>query len=147
MFKVILTEITIFILFLNSTLNYFIFPNFLNIDFTNQTLIIELFSNISIILASIFGMVIAIFLVSFQIFKKNYVSYSVRDFFKDANISLLFVIYLSTILISNLFYLSFFLFVISILFLYFIIKSILTSRYSNNKVKEVISRLNYDNIK
>jgi len=33
------------------------------------------------------------------------------------------------------------------LFLYFIIKSILTSRYSNNKVKEIISRLNYDDIK
>jgi len=57
------------ILFLGAIFSPYIFPNFLNIDFNNYDLTVKLFSNISVILASIFGMIIAIFLVSFQIFK------------------------------------------------------------------------------
>ena len=164
MYKIFIISIMIIFLFLGAIFCPCIFPNFLNIDFNNYDLTIKLFSNISVILASIFGMTIAIFLVSFQIFKKNYVSYSIKDFFKDANIGLLFITYLSTILISytslifirqnyysskivNLYYLSFSLFIICILLLYFLIKSILTSKYSNNRVKEVISGLKYDDIK
>jgi len=164
MFKVFIASVIIIFFFLGAIFFPYILPNFLNIDFNNYDLIIKLFSNISVILASIFGMTIAIFLVSFQIFKKNYVSYSIKDFFKDANIGLLFITYLSAILISytslifirqnyysskivNLYYLSFSLFIICILLLYFLIKSILTSKYSNNRVKEVISGLKYDDIK
>lgn len=163
MFKIFITIVIIIFLFLSAIFSPYIFPNFLNIDFNNYDLTIKIFSNISIILASIFGIIIAIFLVSFQIFKKNYVSYSIKDFFKDANIALLFITFLSTILIPyislifirqnyylnkivNLFYLSFFLFIICILSLYFLIKLILTSNFSNNRVKEVISGLKYDDI-
>jgi hypothetical protein len=150
-------------LFLGAIFIPLIFPNFLNIDFGNHDLIIKLFSNISVILASIFGIIIAIFLISFQIFKRNYVSYSIKDFFKDPNISFLFLVYLSTILISyfsltfimvdyysnkivNLYYLSLILFLICISILYHFIKLILTSDYSNNRTKEVISKLKYEQI-
>lgn len=164
MFKIFIVSLIIIILFSAAIFCPCVFPNFLNIDFDNHDLTIKLFSNISVILASIFGIIIAIFLVSFQMFKKNYVSYSIKDFFKDANIVLLFISYLSAILISytslifirqnyysskivNLYYLSFSLFIICILFLYFLIKSILTSKYSNNRVKEIISGLKYGDIK
>jgi len=133
-----ITFVIIISLFLGAIFIPLVFPNFLNIDFGNYDLTIKLFSNISIILASIFGIIIAIFLVAFQIFKRNYVSYSVKDFFKDPHISFLFLTYLSTILISylsltfmrldyysnkivNLYYLSFFLFLICISILYFFI--------------------------
>ena len=163
MFKIFIISVMIIFLFLGAIFYPIIFPNFLNIDFNNYDLTIKLFSNISVILASIFGIIIAIFLVSFQMFKKNYVSYSIKDFFKDANIVLLFISYLSGILISyisltfirqnnysnkivNLYYLSFFLFLICISFLYFFVKSILTSNYSNNKTEELISNLKYNDI-
>ncbi len=163
MYKIIIISVIIIFLFLGAIFYPIVFPNFLNIDFDNYDLTIKLFSNISVILASIFGIIIAIFLVSFQMFKKNYVSYSIKDFFKDANIVLLFISYLSAILISyisltfirqnyysnkivNLYYLSFFLFLMCISFLYFFIKSILTSNYSNNKTEELISNLKYNNI-
>jgi len=158
-----ITFVIIISLFLGAIFIPLVFPNFLNIDFGNYDLTIKLFSNISIILASIFGIIIAIFLVAFQIFKRNYVSYSVKDFFKDPHISFLFLTYLSTILISylsltfmrldyysnkivNLYYLSFFLFLICISILYFFIKSILTSNYVNNTTKKIISALTYDGI-
>ena len=158
-----ITFVIIISLFLGAIFIPLVFPNFLNINFDNHDLIIKLFSNISTILASIFGMIIAIFLISFQIFKSNYVSYSVKDFFKDPNISFLFLVYLSTILISylsltfikldyysnkivNLYYLSLFLFLICISILYLFIKLILTSDYSNNRTKEIISTLTYERI-
>ena len=158
-----ITSRIIILFFLGAIFIPDIFPNFLNIDFGNHDLIIKLFSNISTILASIFGMIIAIFLISFQIFKSNYVSYSVKDFFKDPNIGFLFLVYLSTILISylsltfikldyysnkivNLYYLSLFLFLICISILYRFIKLILTSDYSNNRTKEIISTLTYEKI-
>ena len=163
MYKIFIINIMIIFLFLGAIFSPYTLPNFLNIDFNNYDLTTKLFSNISVILASIFGIIIAIFLVSFQIFNIKYVSYSIKDFFKDANIILLFITYLSSILISyisltfirqnyysnkivNLYYLSFFLFLICISFLYFFIKLILTSNYSNNKTEEVISYLKYNNI-
>jgi len=48
--------------------------------------------------------------------------------------------------IVNLYYLSFFLFLICISCLYFFIKLILTSNYINNKVQKVILSLKYDDI-
>ena len=163
MFRNYIALVIIISLFLGAIFIPLIFPNFLNIDFGNYDLIIKLFSNISVILASIFGIIIAIFLISFQIFKRNYVSYSMKDFFKDPNISFLFLVYLSTILISylsltfikvgyysskivNLYYLSFFLFLVCISCLYFFVKLILTSNYINNKVQKVILSLTYDDI-
>lgn len=158
-----ITFVIIISLFLGAIFIPLVFPNFLNIDFGDHDLVIKLFSNISVILASIFGIIIAIFLLSFQIFKRNYVSYSMKDFFKDPNIGFLFLVYLSTILISylsltfikldyyshkivNLYYLSLFLFLICISILYLFIKLILTSDYSNNKTKEIISTLTYERI-
>ncbi len=163
MYKIFLAIAIIICLFLGAIFSPYIFPNFLNIDFNNYDLTIKLFSNISVILASIFGIIIAVFLISFQIFKSNYVSYSIKDFFKDPNIGFLFLVYLSTILISylsltfikldyysnkivNLYYLSLFLFLICISILYRSIKLILTSDYSNNKTKEIISALTYEKI-
>lgn len=163
MYKIFLAIAIIICLFLGAIFSPYIFPNFLNIDFNNYDLTIKLFSNISVILASIFGIIIAVFLISFQIFKSNYVSYLMKDFFKDPNIGFLFLVYLSTILISylsltfikldyysnkivNLYYLSLFLFLICISILYRSIKLILTSDYSNNKTKEIISALTYEKI-
>lgn len=163
MYKIFLAIAIIICLFLGAIFSSYIVPNFLNIDFANYNLTMKLFSNISVILASIFGIIIAIFLISFQIFKRNYVSYSMKDFFKDPNISFLFLVYLSTILISylsltfikvdyysnkivNLYYLSFFLFLICISCLYFFVKLILTSNYINDKVQKVILSLTYDDI-
>lgn len=163
MLRNIIISVIIILLFLVAIFIPLIFPNFLHIDFNNHDLIIKLFSNISVILASIFGIIIAVFLISFQIFKSNYVSYSMKDFFKDPNIGFLFLVYLSTILISylsltfirldyysnkivNLYYLSLFLFLICISILYLFIKLILTSDYSNNRTKEIISTLTYERI-
>jgi len=84
-----------------------------------------------------------------------------KDFFKDPNIGFLFLVYISTILISylsltfikldyysnkivNLYYLSLFLFLICISILYRSVKLILTSDYSNNRTKEIISTLTYE---
>jgi len=149
--------------FLFAIYEIYLIPNFLNIDFHNQDLIISLFSNISIILASIFGIIIAIFLVSFQIFKRDNVPSLVKEFLRDSNIIFLFILYLSSILISyislifikqniysykicNLFYLSFFLFIICIALLYSLIKSILSFEFANIITKERIARLNYNDI-
>ena len=163
MYKIFLIIAIIICLFLGAIFSPYIFPNFLNIDFNNYDLTIILFSNISVILASIFGIIIAIFLLSFQIFKRNYVSYSIKDFFKNVNFNLLFVTYLSAILVSylsltfvrinyysskivNLYYLSFFLFLVCLSCLYFFVKLILTSNYINNKVQKVILSLTYEDI-
>ena len=159
----ILLFVCIIIYFLFAICEIYLIPNFLNIDFYNHDLIITLFSNISIILASIFGIIIAIFLVSFQIFKRNNVSSLVNEFLSDSNIVSLFILYLSSILISyisltfikqniyphkiiNLFYLSFILFIICITLLYSLIKSILSSEFANIRTKEIISRLKYSDI-
>ena len=163
MYKIFLVISIIICLFLIAIFSPYIFPNILNIDFNNHDLIIILFSNISVIIASIFGIIVAIFLLSFQIFKRNYVAYSIKDFFKNVYFNLLFVTYLSTILISyisvtfvrisyysskivNLYYLSFFLFLVCISCLYFFVKLILTSDYINDKVQKVILSLTYDDI-
>lgn len=159
----ILLFVCIIIYFLFAICEIYLIPNFLNIDFNNHDLIITLFSNISIILASIFGIIIAIFLVSFQIFKRNNVSSLVNEFLSDSNIVFLFILYLSSILISyisltfikqniyphkivNLFYLSLFLFIICIALLYSLIKSILSSEFANIRTKERIARLKYSDI-
>ena len=159
----ILFFICIITYFLFAIYEIFLIPNFLNIDFRNHDLIITLFSNISIILASIFGIIVAIFLVSFQIFKRNSVSFLVNEFLNDSNIISLFVLYLSSILISyisltfikqniysykiiNLFYLSFILFIICISFLYSLVKAILAPDFANIRIKEIISRLKYSDI-
>jgi len=159
----ILLFVCIITYFLFAIYKIYLIPNFLNIDFNNHNLIITLFSNISIILASIFGIIIAIFLVSFQIFKRNNVSSLVNEFLSDSNIVSLFILYLSSILISyisltfikqniyphkivNLFYLSLFLFIICIALLYSLIKSILSSEFANIRTKERIARLKYSDI-
>ena len=159
----ILFFVCIITYFLFAIYEIFLIPNFLNIDFHNHDLIITLFSNISIILASIFGIIIAIFLVSFQIFKRNNVSSLVNEFLNDSNIVSLFILYLSSILISyisltfikqniypqkivNLFYFSFILFIICITLLYSLIKSILSSEFANIRTKDRIDSLKYSDI-
>lgn len=159
----ILLFVCIITYFLFAIYKIYLIPNFLNIDFNNHNLIITLFSNISIILSSIFGIVIAIFLVSFQIFKRNNVSSLVNEFLSDSNIVSLFILYLSSILISyisltfikqniypykivNLFYLSLFLFIICIALLYILIKSILSSEFATVRTKERIARLKYSDV-
>ena len=142
-------------------------PNFLGINLFDHDTLIKLLSNISVILSSIFGIIIAIFLVAFQIFKDRYVSYSLGNFFKDSNFSAFFILYLTTISMSlisiffidnsiyqitiitikNLLYYLLALFIICLTWLYPFLKKILTSEYPNVKVINILKKIDYSDVK
>jgi len=142
-------------------------PNFLGINLFDHDTIIKFLSNISVILSSIFGIIIAIFLVAFQLFKDRYVSYSLGNFFKDSNFSAFFILYLSTISISltsiffidnlsyqitiitikNLLYYLLVLFIICLTYLYPFLKNILTSEYPNVRVIDTLKKIDYSDVK
>jgi len=142
-------------------------PNFLGINLFDHDTIVKFLSNISVILSSIFGIIIAIFLVAFQIFKDRYVSYSLGNFFKDSNFSAFFILYLTTISMSlisiffidnliyqitiitikNLLYYLLVLFIICLTYLYPFLKKILTSEYPNDNVIDTLKKIDYSDVK
>jgi len=142
-------------------------PNFLGINLFDHDTIVKFLSNISVILSSIFGIIIAIFLVAFQIFKDRYVSYSLGNFFKDSNFSAFFILYLTTISMSlistffmdnsiyqitiitikNLLYYLLALFIICLTYLYPFLKKILTSEYPNVNVIDTLKKIDDSDVK
>jgi len=142
-------------------------PNILGINLFDHNMLIKFLSNISVILSSIFGIIIAIFLLAFQIFKDRYVSYSLGNFFKDSNFSAFFILYLTTISMSlisiffidnsiyqitiitikNLLYYLLTLFIICLTYLYPFLKEILTSEYHNVKVINLLEKIDYSDVK
>lgn len=142
-------------------------PNFLGINLFDHGTLIKLLSNISVILSSIFGIIIAIFLVAFQIFKDRYVSYSLGNFFKDSYFSAFFILYLTTIsmslisilfidnsiyqitiiTINNLLYYLLALFIICLTYLYPFLKKILTSEYPTVSAINTLKKIDYSDVK
>lgn len=111
------------------------------VAFKNGQAVSAVLSRIVGALASILGIVVAILLVAFEIMRKTYAYYAVKEFFEDKYFRSLFAIFVSTILISTytlftmeeiptaknvvLSYLSFFLFFVCMVILYPCVKRIL----------------------
>ncbi len=123
----------------------------------NERAIRGVLSGIVGALASILGIVVAILLVAFELFRKTYASYAFREFFQNKYLKNLFVLFISTILISvfSLFilkdpptlraaylsYLSILLFIACMLALYPCAKRILTTTTSKAKIAEIANRI------
>jgi len=152
--------IFIIVLFLAAWFSKKQFPNLLKID--NTTVIIAVLSTMAGALAAILGILIAILMVAFELFRKTYVSYASREFFQNSTLKHLFTLFISTIIISimsimsikhplslrnlNLFYFSIILFLFCMIILYPSFKAILTAANSKKKIEEIIDRINVTNI-
>ena len=91
--------VTIWVLFL---LPWIILPNLgANVSIKNGDAVSAVLSRIVGALASILGIVVAILLVAFDIIRKTYAFYAVKEFFEDKYLRRLFAIFVSTILIST----------------------------------------------
>lgn len=135
-----------------------IFPNILGIE--NPVAATTILSTIASTLASILGIIIVVLLVAFEILRKTYDYYALREFFQDIKFKQLFALYLSTISISiisiatvnnqlsvrslNLFYSSAFLSFICITILYFYSKAILFSVSSEKRIKEIVGKIDFE---
>lgn len=128
----------------------------------NSQTVISFLSLIVGALASIMGIIVAILLVAFELFRRRYATYAFKEFFQDKYLRNLFILYVSTILISifalarledpvttqnvNLSYLSILLFFACIIALYPCAKKILGSTMSKNKIREIVDRITYQSI-
>ena len=135
-----------------------IFPNFLGIE--NPIAATTILSTIASTLASILGIIIVVLLVAFEILRKTYDYYALREFFQDSKFKQLFAFYLSTIFISiismatvnnqlsvrnlNLFYFSALLFLICMVIIYFYSKAILFSAFSEKRIKEIVGKIDLE---
>jgi len=123
----------------------------------NERAIRGVLSGIVGALASILGIIVAILLVAFELLRKTYASYAFREFFQNKYLKNLFVLFISTILISvfsllilkdpptvraaYLSYLSILLFIACMLALYPCAKRILTTTTSKAKIAEIVNRI------
>lgn len=135
-------------------------PNILGIHGPEAA--INILTIIASVSGSILGIVVAISLVAFGLQQKVYVSYATMEFFQGNNLKRLFFLYIATIIVSliaiggiddvlyldyfNLTYLSIFLFIASITFLYPFTKSILSGATSKHKISDIANRIDYGSI-
>jgi len=151
----IILLVTIFLWFLPFDL----FNNILNIDeyITISNILITLIGS----LASILGIILAIFLVSYQVLGHNYSYHALHKLFETRELKFLFYLFICTILTSlftllslkratlftshNLFYFSNILFVFCLLALFPTLKNILDITRSNrNLLKMILSITSFD---
>jgi hypothetical protein len=127
------------------------------VGFKNGEAVSAVLSRIVGALASILGIVVAILLVAFDIMRKTYAYYAVKEFFEDKYFRSMFAIFVSTILISTyalftmekiptarnavLSYLSFFLFTVCMVVLYPCVKRILGTARSKDKIRKIVGEI------
>lgn len=135
-------------------------PNFLEIN--DVTAYTTLLSIVAGSLANILGIIGAVLLVAFELNRKAFSNYAFREFFKVKELRYLFQIYIPTILFTvisvstvqnsltvrnlNLAYLSLLLFSISIIILLPLLKAILASTNSKDKISKIVNEINLQNI-
>ena len=152
--------IIIVILFLAGWLSPVEVPNFLNI--TNITGAVTTSVIIAGSLAAILGIVVAILLVVLEVLRRTYASYALKEFFQSKQLKRLFVLYISTILIStvgvanvkeplssrniNILYLSMALFVTCMIILYPHFRTILFSTGSKRRIRKIAAMINYQDV-
>lgn len=131
-------------------------PNMLGIS--NIQIATTILSTIVGSLASILGILIAVILVAFEIFRESYDVYAFKTFFKDEKLKELIILYIFTIIASlitlstlsepltsrniNLIYASLFLFIISLVILFPYSRIIISSIKSKEKIKELVNQIN-----
>jgi len=110
-------------------------------------------------LGSLLGIIIAVILVAFEILRKTYTTYATKAFFQNERLRELFVLYVSTIIVSILtiaslsypldsrdvcrIYISLYLFIGSISVLFPYSKEIIASAQSKEKIRELVNQVDY----
>jgi len=137
-----------------------LFNNVLNID--DLSIISNILSILIGSLASILGIIIAIFLVSFQILRQNYSYHALHKLFETEEVKFLFYLFICTILTSlftlltlkrtliitayNLFYFTNFLFIFCLLVLFPALRNFLDITRSNRNLLKMIRSITYSDI-
>lgn len=132
-------------------------PNFLEIKDTSSA--ITILAVIVGALASILGIIIAILLVALEILRKTYTTYALRTLFENKQLKILFISYVSTIIVSilaiaslsdpleprdiGLTYFSLYLFIICISTLFPYSKQIIASSESKERITNLVNRIHY----
>ena len=142
------------------SLPFDLFNNVLNIDDPN--IIFNILSILIGSLASILGIIIAIFLVSFQVLRHNYSYHALHKLFETEELKFVFYLFICTILISlltlltlkrpltitdyNLFYFANLLFVFCLLVLFPALRNFLDITRSNRNLLRMIRSIAYSDI-
>ncbi len=137
-----------------------LFNNVLNID--DPSIISNILSILIGSLASILGIIIAIFLVSFQILRQNYSYHALHKLFETEEVKFLFYLFICTILTSlftlltlkrtltitgyNLFYFTNLLFIFCLLVLFPALRNFLDITRSNRNLLKMIRSITYSDI-
>jgi len=137
-----------------------LFNNVLNIG--DSSIIFNMLSIIIGSLASILGIIIAIFLVSFQILGQNYSYHALHKLFETEEVKFLFYLFICTILTSlftlltlkrtltitgnNLFYFTNLLFIFCLLVLFSALRNFLDITRSNRNLLKMIRSITYSDI-
>lgn len=134
-----------------------VLPNILGIK--NNSSAITLLSVIAGALASILGIIIAVILVAFEILRKTYTTYAFKSFFQNKRLRELFILYISTIIVSmstiaslsdplkphdiSFIHVSFLFFITSILILFSYSRRIISSTQSKERIIELVNQIDY----
>jgi len=137
-----------------------LFNNVLNID--DPSIIFNILSILIGALASILGIIIAIFLVSFQILRQNYSYHALHKLFEIEELKFLSYLFICTILTSlftlltlkrtltitgyNLFYFSNLLFIFCLIVLFPALRNFLDITRSNRNLLKMIRSISYSDI-
>lgn len=137
-----------------------LFNNVLNID--DPSTIFNILSILIGSLASILGIIIAIFLVSFQVLRHNYSYHALHKLFETEELKFLLYLFICTILVSlftlltlkrpltitdyNLFYFANLLFIFCLLILFPTLRSFLDISRSNRNLLKMIRSITYSDI-
>lgn len=135
-------------------------PNYLGISYIQASNILSIIIGA---LTSILGVLIAIIVVAFNIFRKYYNFYAFRTFFKNKKLRDFITFYLLTITIAyltlieisnplkphiiNLIYLAIVLFVISLWILFPYSNAIISSSQSKGNIKKIVNQISVDNVR
>lgn len=153
--------VSIFIIFFSTSWKIlYEIPNL--VEISDSQSVINLLASIIAALSSILGIIVAILLVAFQILRKTYATYAVRDVFDNTSLLSLFTLFVMTIIVSsislagienplsirniNLSYVSFFSFTICLAVLYPLSKNIISSVRSKTRIKDIVSEIDKEKI-